>query len=894
MAVTPGAPALNRFWLGLTCLTALLLSTGPVSAETLTYDQDGNSANGITDANGGTWNLTNTNWFKDTLTPNVAWPNTTADIAVFGSGASTGAPASITVGTAGNINLNGIIFNYANAANTGTYTLNAGAQFIFGGTNPTVTVNSNTATINARLTATSFAKDGTGILVINNSQNSLGAVNVNAGVLDIFATLATTDVVVASGARFDTHSGTTWTMNSLTYNGTGNSNMTSLSNTSVSNYTVGAGGLTINAGTITVNAGTNVASNARSTLIINGPLNFGGGTINITTSNTAGNEPAEAKVLLRNNINVTGNATMGNSGLGTETLDLDAATRTVTVATGFTFNLNAVTANGGLTKEGAGTLKLGGAQSNTYTGMTTVTAGILAIGKTGGANAVVGDITVNGGTLDWDVSNQIADTSSLFLNGGTLKFDGFSETLTNLTIAGGNVNDGGGTNGGFVNITGTLSGVSGTSGISLNSGGQWTVGTLNFAAAFNPSGSEIGLNGNSTRLTLFTVGSGGMTINGHAFSIEKAPTANPLNAGSEMAIYGDVTATGSNTFTYGTGNTSGVSNVNLGSGIRTWNIISGTTTINSTVVSLTPGDGAVTPARTVVDGGILKTGAGTMILNADNTYIGKTTVNQGILRLSTNGAFTTGGIRDSYWLQVNSGATFDNATGNTYTHDGTLSGTGSIGGAFRIGDNTGSVLDTGILRPGNTSNAALESAAGDQTGTITFTGALELAAPTGPAVSTVRAELQIIGITGNAASSYSGGSQAAWIAAIGSNHAALVTGLAGNHDQIKVTGALTLNAGGTINVVAPNGYTPAFGDVFNLLDWGSLTAGTTFNVGTNNRTGGSGGGDLNLPDLSAYPGYFWDVSQFLNTGIVVVVPEPGRVMLFLLGLGGVMLRRRRK
>jgi hypothetical protein len=49
----------------------------------------------------------------------------------------------------------------------------------------------------------------------------------------------------------------------------------------------------------------------------------------------------------------------------------------------------------------------------------------------------------------------------------------------------------------------------------------------------------------------------------------------------------------------------------------------------------------------------------------------------------------------------------------------------------------------------------------------------------------------------------------------------------------------------------------------------------------------------NLPDLSL-SGFAWDTSAFNSHGILVVVPEPSRAFFILLGLLGLMLRRRRR
>jgi hypothetical protein len=118
------------------------------------------------------------------------------------------------------------------------------------------------------------------------------------------------------------------------------------------------------------------------------------------------------------------------------------------------------------------------------------------------------------------------------------------------------------------------------------------------------------------------------------------------------------------------------------------------------------------------------------------------------------------------------------------------------------------------------------------------------------------------------------------------------------HDKVIINGALTVSAGARI-VLASNGYTPSHGDVFNLLDWTSLTG--SFNVGgvadgNGNglwRTGAETGTDLDLFELGG--AFRWDVSLFNSQGIVVVVaPEPSRALLLMLGLLGLMIRRRRK
>ena len=104
--------------------------------------------------------------------------------------------------------------------------------------------------------------------------------------------------------------------------------------------------------------------------------------------------------------------------------------------------VSAAITNGALTKTGAGAFALSGA--NTYTGQTTVSAGILKVdndgtatfGKITGSNATPDSILVNsGGTLLLSgAGDHIADTTTLTLAGGTFDAGGVSETLGTLTL----------------------------------------------------------------------------------------------------------------------------------------------------------------------------------------------------------------------------------------------------------------------------------------------------------------------------------------------------------------------------------------------------------------------------------------------------------------------------
>jgi len=117
----------------------------------------------------------------------------------------------------------------------------------------------------------------------------------------------------------------------------------------------------------------------------------------------------------------------------------------------------------------------------------------------------------------------------------------------------------------------------------------------------------------------------------------------------------------------------------------------------------------------------------------------------------------------------------------------------------------------------------------------------------------------------------------------------------GSHDLLVFNGAndSTLTFAGNLTV-RPEGLNASMGQVFNLLDWTTLVDAdfTGFNVGTNFRTGADDNLlQFDLPELGG--GLMWDISRFTTSGVIVVVPEPGRMLLVMLGAVALLFRRRR-
>ncbi len=287
-----------------------------------------------------------------------------------------------------------------------------------------------------------------------------------------------------------------------------------------------------------------------------------------------------------------------------------------------------------------------------------------------------------------------------------------------------------------------------------------------------------------------------------------------------------------------------------------------------------------------------KQGSGTVTFTSDNTYTGKTTVTEGTLALAGDGA-----VSGTSWIEVNNGAFFDFSSSNAVdmTFDGPVSGSGTVvtgAGSLIVGTNGGA----GVLRPGMSSDPSSIGTAGNGIGVLTVDGSVVLA---GSASGVDRLTLQMGATNGadyndaaNVALHMGAGDLTAYLNSQGSFYD---THTGGNHDRLVVTGSLTLNAGGHVTFTSsPTDYQPVMGDVFNLIDWATLTN-NGFNLGADgfNHRGGGLLGDLALPDLSL-SGLIYDTTLFNSYGIVVVVPEPGRMLLLLIGLTTLFCGRRRR
>ena len=312
-----------------------------------------------------------------------------------------------------------------------------------------------------------------------------------------------------------------------------------------------------------------------------------------------------------------------------------------------------------------GYVVLGGSGSNSYTGNTTINGAAVRLGKTI-ANSF-GDIVLNLGAI-YDGGNQIADTASVTINGGTFYLNATAnsgsatnETIAHLIMTGGAVSSGQGSGNTF-SLTGNLT----------MSGGVITMPT---ASKFNVSGTStlsggvlnIGRSSNAT-FNSKTALAGPLHIVNTASGTYTPITIAAGNSGSvnggQLELSGDVTFTGNesngNTVTIAapTGGPQGVVALN---GVRTFTIGNGAAAVDLHVEAPLV-DGAS-------QGGLIKEGAGTLRLSGENTFTGATTVNDGTLLIA--------------------GSSQSPVT----VHGGILGGNGTVSSSVTIGD-------SGVLAPG--------------------------------------------------------------------------------------------------------------------------------------------------------------------------------------------------
>lgn len=430
---------------------------------------------------------------------------------------------------------------------------------------------------------------------------------------------------------------------------------------------------------------------------------------------------------------------------------------------------NTISGTGSLIKQGAGTLTLGG--NNTYAGLTSVNAGTLSVtgaiagavnvnngGTLGGTGSIGGAVRINGGgTLSVGLSPGTMTMASLALeNGSTSIFElgeagvvgGPNNDLINVTgelaLNGGNfvIERGAGFGSGqYTLITfGSLSGSLGN--ITLDPVGGGFFGNLalgNGTLLLNTAAAAelVVWNGSTLSPTGAVVGGDGIwSLGGANFTNAAGNVSGPWAGNGALAVFdgtgGVVTIAAGETVAPG-----GISFAADGYSIVGGDAASRLELAGPTGINTVGGITATIAAVIEGSGSLTKTGTGTLVLSADNTFtgpanvLGGVLVNEGTLAADVivGATFTNSGTLAGA-LTVGAGGSAANGLGAAINGAADIALGGVLTNAGTLGavTNAGQLTSTGSITGGLTNNgsAAIEGVlSGDiaNGGTITLTGA---------------------------------------------------------------------------------------------------------------------------------------------------------------------------
>jgi autotransporter-associated beta strand protein len=468
-----------------------------------------------------------------------------------------------------------------------------------------------------------------------------------------------------------------------------------------------------------------------------------GGTLAFNVGGTGEFSTGNVTTLLTNLALSSGNGLRAGATLGFDTTNATGATFTVADTLADTTG----TTGGSLAihKLGTNTLVLGTA--NSYTGLTTVTAGVLRVSNSGGLGGTAGGTVVNasvnstlGTTLDLN-GVSIGSGESLTMASGSLAGDSRATlrtvgTTTN-TWAGGVLLTGSKTvqfhanTGGQLEISGSVTHSSFTGAVTLRGGGT---GTLSGGVSLGSS-TTISLNDANSVWNINTSGNTWGNTNVFRGTLvlganDALPTTTSLNLGGTdgsgtLKLNGSIQTVAGLT----TNVTTTTNKVVNGSATA------GTLTVNNSTANAFAGvlGGTGTDENNF---SLNKDGGGTLTLSGTNTYTGTTTVTGGSLALAASGSLASNQIAlngGNFNVSAVSGG-YTLGTGQQLTGSGSVTGTVGIDGTLAIGNSPGTMtFENNLgLNSGSISNfeingftlgnydLALAAAAGSQT--VAFNG----------------------------------------------------------------------------------------------------------------------------------------------------------------------------
>ncbi|MBJ4753647.1 autotransporter-associated beta strand repeat-containing protein [Salmonella enterica subsp. enterica serovar Corvallis] len=628
------------------------------------------------------------------------------------------------------------------------------------------------------------------------------------------------------------------------------------------------GGTTISGGTLVA---TNVEALGSGDVTDNATLelNTGGTFDNVISGSGQVVKSGDDALTLSGNNSYTGGTLISGGTLVASNVDALGSgdvtdNATLEMNTGGDFD-NAISGSGQVVKSGDETLTLSGA--NSYTGGTTISGGTLVANNVEALGT--GDVT-NNATLELntggDFDNAISGSGQVVKSGDkTLTLSGANSYTGGTTISGGTLIA---TN---VNALGTGA-IDNRASLLLDASGQFTVTDLTTESGGN---TEIGAGSTLQATTLTQKSDSTLTINLNSNTVDPV-----IHAASQVSLAGtlDITGVGDvldsdpastddlDTFTLIAsdktiaGDFEKLTVAGMDADLADFITVDGRIDDTGKQYELTTAltwyadrDDAVTDAHgtfnlTNADGSfavntvlenvdatldpdsatgwdgtsLIKQGAGTLILNAENTYTGGTTISGGTLVATNVDALGSGDVTDDATLELNTGGTFDNAISGSgqVVKSGddvlTLSGANSYSGGTLISDGTLVASNVEALGTGDVTNdAVLELNTGG-----TFDNAIS---GSGQVVKSGDETLTLSG-----ANSYTGGTLISGGTLVASNVEALGTG------DVTDNAVLELNTGGDFdNAISGSGQVVKSGDeTLTLSGSNTYTGGTLISGGT--------------------------------------------------------------
>jgi autotransporter-associated beta strand protein len=791
---------------GISLTTSTVSTIDVASSQTLIYGGIAAGAGSLSKTSAGTLRLAGNNSYSGETIVNAG------TLALDSANERISNSSALTVASGATFAMAGFSETVGSIAGAGTISSASGTPTLSCGAN-----NSDT-TFSGIISGTiALTKQGSGTLTLSGTNTYTRLTTISSGVLNIQNAQGTGTtaggVTVSSGAALELQGGITVGAEALTINNTGVSSGGALRSISGNNTWGGTITLSTNAARINSDAGTLTLSAANSITATNINLTLGG----------AGN------------LSVSGTITTGS---------------------------------GTLTKDGNGTLTLSG--TNTYTGLTTVSTGVLNIQNAQGTGTTAGGVSVASG-------------AALELQGGiTVGAEALTINNTGISSGGALRNiSGNNTWGGTITLSNNASRINSDAGtLTLSAANSITATNINLTlgGAGNLSVSGTITTGSGT---LTKDGSGTLTLSGaNTFTggtTLNAGTLNINNAGSA----GTSSAIGTGTFTIagGTINNTSTGDITLSTNnAQNWN---GDFTYTGGTRSLNLGTGAVTmnaSRQVTVSGNMLtvggvindnsrsltKAGAGTLAFGSNNVTIRGLTISEGTLR-STSGTLTLAG-------DYSNSGTFTHNSG-TVTFNGnnalqTVSGSSST--AFNLVTVDKGTAKTNILDVTSVITMATATSAPSLTltngsfrlssaSTITpFGGTTSIPAAGGFILNnssaivnwgsagslTLNGDLNIINGT----------------MSVGTGNNALVIGNTGVYSQ----SAGTMNVRGRFQGTTSGGSFSLSGGNFNIPTGGTISAGgssifqatslSTFSVSGGTVTISSPNGNTTLPDINITTG----------------------------------------